>query len=288
MNKEHWTHIIKARTGWFDINLSELWNFRDLILLFVKRDFTSVYKQTILGPLWHFIQPLFSSFIFSFAFAFIAKLSTQDVPPVLFYLSGIVPWSYFADCTNRTSGTFTSNAAIFSKVYFPRLTVPLSVIISNLIKFCIQFILFAGIYLFYYLQGNRSFEANLYLLLTPLLILIMAVFGLGIGLIVSALTIRYRDLSNLVGFGVQLLMYLSSVIFPISMWHEISLKHPKVLWIIYANPMTSIIEAFRFGFLGAGYLDGYQLLYSSLTSFSILIFGLIIFKRVERTFIDTV
>ena len=242
----------------------------------------------MLGPLWHFLQPLFSSFIFAFAFAFIAKLSTQDVPPVLFYLSGIIPWTYFADCTNRTSGTFTANAGVFGKVYFPRLAVPVSVVISNLIKFCIQLFLFAIIYFFYFLQGNRSFQANGYLLLTPILVFLMAIFGLGIGLIVSALTTRYRDLANLVGFGVQLLMYLSPVIFPMSMWQEIAQKHPKVLWIIYSNPMTSVIETFRLGFLGLGSYDPFHLSYSALMSLFILFLGLFTFSRMEKTFIDTV
>lgn len=282
MDKQGWTHVIRARTGWFDIQFKQLWGFRDLIFLFVKRDFTSVYKQTILGPLWHLIQPLVSSFIFSFAFAFIAKIPTGGIPPVLFYLSGIVPWSYFADCTNRTSVTFTSNAGIFGKVYFPRLVAPLSVVLSNLIKFFIQFLLFMTIYLFFYLKGRESITPNFYAFITPVLILVMAVLGLGIGLIVSSLTIRYRDLANLVGFGVQLLMYLSPVIFPVTIWPV------KIRWIIYANPMTAIIETFRFGFLGIGSFDGIHIFYSFLFSVFIFLFGLVIFNRVEKNFIDTV
>lgn len=282
MDKEHWTHIIKARSGWFDMQLSRLWDFRDLIFIFVKRDFSAIYKQTILGPTWHLVQPLMSSFIFSFTFAYIAKISTGGIPPILFYMSGIVPWSYFSDCTNRTAGTFISNAGMFGKVYFPRLIAPISVVISNLIKFCIQFVLFLVILIFYLFNDNEGVHPNLCVLFTPVLLSVMAILGMGIGLIVTSMTIRYRDLMNLVGFGVQLLMYLSPVIFPISMWPE------KIRWIIYANPMTAIIETFRFGFLGTGTFDGFQLLYSVCVSFLIFFIGILVFNRVEKNFIDTI
>ena len=283
MEQQKWTRIIRPHSGWFDIPIRRLWDFRDLIFLFVKRDFTAVYKQTILGPAWHFLQPLLTSFIFTFAFSYIAKIPIENgIPPVLFYLSGIVPWSYFAECTNRTSGTFMANAGMFGKVYFPRMVAPISVVISNMLRFFTQFVLFIAFLVFFLVNNNGSVHPNSYMLIVPVLILIMAVLGMGIGMIVASLTTRYRDLSNLVGFGVQLLMYLSPVIFPISIWPE------KLRWIIYANPMTAIIEAFRFGFLGAGSFDLIHLLYSALFSFLIFIFGVIIFNRVEKNFIDTI
>ncbi|MBI4931339.1 MAG: ABC transporter permease [Bacteroidetes bacterium] len=282
VEKDEWTHIIKSKSSWLNIKLSQLWSFRDLIFLFVKRDFTATYKQTILGPLWHFLQPIISSFIFTFAFSFIAKISTENIPPVLFYLSGIVPWSYFAECTTRTSNTFVQNAGIFGKVFFPRMVVPVSSVLSNLIRFSVQFCLFLIFFFVYYLKGNVAIHPNYFILLFPVLIITMAFLGLGIGMIVSSLTIRYRDLSNLVGFGVQLLLYLSPVIFPVSIWPE------KIRWIIFANPMTSIIEIFRYGFLGIGSFNLTSLLYSMCVAVVLLLTGIIIFNRVEKNFIDTI
>jgi len=274
--------IIKSTTGWLDINLQKIWEYKDLLFLFVKRDFSALYKQTLLGPLWHFLQPLISSLIFTLAFSFIARISTAGIPPVLFYLSGIVPWSYFADCTTRTSNTFVQNASIFGKVFFPRLIAPMAVVISNLIRFAAQFLLFLILFFIYYLKGNSSIHPNEYILLLPFLILIMACLGLGMGVIVSSLTVRYKDLAHLVGFGVQLLMYLSPVLFPISIWPE------KMRWIVFVNPMTSIIETFRYGFLGAGEVNFYGLLYSLVFSLVILFTGVLIFNKVEKNFIDTI
>lgn len=282
MTHDQWTNIIHSRTGWFDFKVSQLWSYRDLILLFVKRDFTAVYKQTVLGPLWHFLQPLFSSLIFTFAFSFIAKISTENIPPILFYLSGIVPWTYFSDCTTRTSNTFVQNAGIFGKVSFPRLAVPLSVVISSMIRFAIQLLLFLVIFFFYLSKGNLPVHPNYYIFLFPLLVIIMAFLGLGIGLLVSSMTIRYRDLSNLVGFGIQLLLYLSPVIFPPSIWPE------KVRWVVFVNPMTGIIETFRYGFLGTGTFHLSSLLYSIAVTAILLFIGIIIFNKVEKNFIDTV
>lgn len=282
VKKEERITIIKSTTGWFDLNLQKIWEYKDLLFLFVKRDFTAIYKQTLLGPLWHFLQPLISSLIFTFAFSFIARISTAGIPPVLFYLSGIVPWSYFADCTTRTSNTFVQNAGIFGKVFFPRLIAPMAVVISNLIRFAAQFILFLILFFVYYLKDNSSIHPNEYILLLPFLILIMACLGLGVGVIVSSLTVRYKDLANLVGFGVQLLMYLSPVLFPVSIWPE------KIRWIVFINPMTSIIETFRYGFLGTGEFHLVPLLYSSCFAFAILFIGILLFNRSEKNFIDTI
>lgn len=282
MNKDHWTYIIKARTGWFDIKLSEIWSYRELVSIFVKRDFSTAYKQTILGPFWHLLQPLVSSLIFSFVFSYIGRIPHGEIPAVLFYLSGIVPFSYFSDCINRTSSTFTSNAGLFGKVYFPRLAAPLAVVISNLIKFAIQLSLFLIIWIFFFLKTGSIIHPNLFVLFIPILLLIMALLGLGMGLIVSSMTIRYRDLANLLGFGVQFLMYMSPVILPVSIWPE------KVQWIVYANPLTPIIDTFRYSFLGIGSFSGLHLLYSFFISFIVFFSGIMIFNKVEKTFIDSI
>lgn len=274
--------IIKSTTGWFDINLQKIWEYKDLLFLFVKRDFTAIYKQTLLGPLWHFLQPLINSLIFSFAFSFIARISTDNIPPLLFYLSGIVPWAYFAECTTRTSNIFTQNAGIFGKVYFPRLIVPMAIVVSNLIRFCAQFSLLAVCYLYFASKGNISFHANYYALLTPLLLLLIACMGMGIGLIVSSSAIVYKDIVNLTGFGVQLLMYLSPVIFPVSIWPE------KFRWIVFANPMTPVIQTFRYGFLSTGEFHPTSLLYSCCFAFALLFVGVLLFNRSEKNFIDTI
>ena len=282
VNKEHWTNIINSRSGWFDLKLSQLWSYRDLISLFVKRDFVSVYKQTVLGPFWHVLQPLLNSLVFSFAFSFIGRISTENMPPVLFYLSGIVPWSYFADCVNRTSTTFTVNAGLFGKVYFPRLAAPVAVAISSLVKFAIQLLLFLIIWFIFYFKLNNIINPNFHIAFIPFLLLIMSLFGLGIGLIVSSLTTRYRDLANLVGFGVQFLMYLSPVIFPASIWP------PKVQWVIQLNPMTPVIETFRYSFLGIGSFNRAYLLYSLIFSTIVFLIGMVSFNKVEKNFIDTI
>ncbi len=280
--KEQWTYIIQSRTGWFDLRLLQLWEYRDMVSLFIKRDFYSTYKQNLLGPAWHFIQPILSSLIYTFVFSFIAKISTQSVPPVLFYLSGIVPWSYFTDCASRTSNVFLSNSSLFGKVYFPRLSVPIAIIISNLIKFASHMVLFLAVFLYYYFNDNKVIQPNIFLLLIPFLLLLMANIGMGMGIIISAMTTRYRDVGNLTGFILQLLMYSSPVLFPISLWPE------RLKWIAYANPMTPIIETFRYSFLGIGSFNGINLLYSFVFSVVILFVGIVVFNRSEKNFIDTV
>jgi lipopolysaccharide transport system permease protein len=277
-----WDLVIRPKTGWFDLQLADLWRYRDLTMLFVWRDFVAQYKQTILGPLWHIIQPLFTTVIFTVVFGNIARLPTDHLPPMLFYMAGVTAWSYFAECLNRTSATFTQNAAIFGKVYFPRLTVPLSMVISGLIKFGIQFGLFLAFLLFYWLKGS-PIHPTIYILLTPVLLLLMAALGLGGGIIVSALTTRYRDLQYLITFGVQLLMYATPVVYPMSM-----MQGGHFRWLIFVNPLSPVIETFRYAFLGAGIFNPLYLLYSALTTLLILATGLVLFHHVERTFMDTV
>lgn len=276
-----WDLIIRPKTGWLDLHLSDLWKYRDLTMLFVWRDFVTQFKQTILGPLWHIIQPLFTTLLFTLVFGRVAKLPTDSLPPVLFYMAGITCWNYFAECLNRSAGTFINNASIFGKVYFPRLCVPVSVVISNIIKFLIQFTLFL-LFLAYYNAKGYSIHPNAAALLTPVLVLIMAGLGLGAGIIVSSLTIRYRDLQVLITFGVQLLMYATPVIYPLSMVSE---KHR---WIVLANPMTGLIETFRYAFLSSGIFEWSYLVYSAVATAIILAAGVILFNHVERTFMDTV
>jgi len=280
-NNTEWTSIIKPVTGWFDIHLGELWRYRDLIMLFVRRDFVAVYKQTILGPLWFLLQPLFTTIVFTVIFGKIAKIPTDGLPQVLFYLSGIVVWNYFANCLNKTSDTFVANAGIFGKVWFPRLSVPISIVISNLITFAIQFVLFLCFWVYFLLSGSTINPQPLILIL-PLLILQMAALGLGCGIIVSSLTTKYRDLTYLVGFGVQLWMFATPVVYPIS-------RIPaRFQWIIALNPMAPIVELFRYAFLGAGTIIPWQIGLSILNTIIILFIGIILFSRIEKSFMDTV
>ena len=281
MNKEDWNYIIHARANWFDLKLSQLWAYRDLILLFVKRDLVSIYKQTILGPFWFLIQPVFSTLVYTLIFNKVAKIPTDGIPPTLFYMAGITAWNYFSDCLNKTSSTFNANAAIFGKVYFPRLIIPLSVVISNLIKFGIQFLLLMGFIAFYYIQG-ADLHLNRWILFTPVLILMMGGMGLGSGIIISSLTTKYRDLQYLMAFGMQLLMYATPVVYPLS------ILHGKLRMIALLNPMTSIIETFKYAYLGGTEVNFLHLGYSFLIMIMLLISGLLIFNKVEKTFMDTV
>jgi lipopolysaccharide transport system permease protein len=249
-------------------------------MLFVWRDFVAQYKQTILGPLWHIIQPLFTTLLFTLVFGRMAKISTDGMPPLVFYMAGITCWNYFSECLNRSAGTFINNASIFGKVYFPRLCVPVSVVISNIIKFGIQFGLFLVLLAYYWRKGDVN--PNAWALLTPFLVIIMAALGLGVGIIVSSLTIRYRDLQVLITFGVQLLMYATPVIYPLSAVAE---KHR---WLVLVNPMSAIVEAFRYAFLGSGVFDPFYLVYSLVATLVILFVGILLFNHVERTFMDTV
>ncbi len=280
-SESEWTLEIKPVSGWFNFHLKDVWKYRDLLFMFVKRDFVSVYKQTILGPFWFFLQPILTTITFTIVFGNIAKIPTDGIPPILFYMSGIVCWGYFSDCLTRTSSTFITNANIFGKVYFPRLVSPLSNIISLLMKFGIQMILLIG-FLIYFKMNGSDVNPNIYILLTPYLILLMAGLGLGFGIIVSSLTTKYRDLTFLVSFGVQLLMYATPVIYPLSALPE------KYKWIVLANPMTSIVDTFRYAFLGAGTFNAGNLLYTSVFVVLILSIGIIVFNRVEKTFMDTV
>ncbi len=279
---ENWSEIIRPKRHWLDINLKELWRYRDLIMLFVRRDFVSVYKQTVLGPLWLFIQPLFTTITFYFVFSRIAKIPTDNVDPILFYLSGITLWNYFSDCFSKTSNTFVANAGIFGKVYFPRLATPISIVISNLIKLGIQVLLFIGIAVYRVYFHGAQININETILLLPVLILLMAIMGLGLGIIFSALTTKYRDLSFLLTFGIQLLMYATPIIYPLSF------TSGKLHQILSYNPLTPIIENFRYAFFGIGYLDISGLIYTTVFSVVVLIVGVIIFNRVEKNFMDTV
>lgn len=274
--------IIQPRRGWWNLRLGELWRYRDLVMLFVRRDFVSVYKQTILGPLWYLIQPLLTTITFTVIFGNIARLPTDGLPQFLFYMSGTVVWAYFADCLNKTSNTFVQNANLFGKAYFPRMAAPVSILISNLITFAIQFALFIVFVLYFAAQGAALQPNWLWIALSPGLVLIMAGLGFGSGIIVSSLTTKYRDLRFLVQFGVQLLMYATPVIYPVSSIPE------RFRWIILANPMTPIVEAFRYAYLGAGAVHTGQLLYSFIFMLGLVLFGAVIFNRVEQTFMDTV
>ena len=278
---EDYEFTLTPRDRLFDLRLKEVWQYRDLLMLFVYRDFVTFYKQTILGPLWFFIQPFLTSIVFTVIFGNVAKLPTDGLPPMLFYLAGVTSWNYFAECFRKTSNTFTQNAGIFGKVFFPRVVTPLSVTISNLITFGIQFLLFLMFLVFFLLKGSLI-HPNIFILLFPVLIILMGVMGLGFGMLVSAWTTKYRDLQFLVQFGIQLLMYATPVIYPIS---AIPAKYH---WIIMANPMTSIIETFRYSFLGAGTFSWHGLLYSTVFTIVIFLLGLIIFNRTEKNFMDVV
>ena len=276
-----WTLVVTSRSRWINFNLGQIWKYRDLLLLFVKRDIITVYKQTVLGPLWYFIQPILTTIMFTIVFGRIAKLSTDGLPPVLFYLSGIIVWNYFAECFKTTSDSFTKNEEIFGKVYFPRVIIPMSVVLSNLVKFAIQFLLFLGIFAYYLMQGTPLAVSG-WMLLVPLLIGMVAGLSLGFGMIISSLTTKYRDLTFLIVFGIQLAMYATPVIYPLSEAPE------KYRLFILANPMTAIIEAFRYVFLGAGSFNVANLLYSFAFMVAVLLVGLLIFNRTEKTFMDTV
>ncbi|MFD2244924.1 ABC transporter permease [Pontibacter ruber] len=279
--EEDWTLVIKPSSGLFDLQLKEVWRYRDLLQMFVRRDFVAVYKQTILGPIWFFLQPLFTTITFTIVFGNIAGISTDGVPPLLFYMAGIVGWNYFAECLNATSTTFIQNANIFGKVYFPRLIMPLSIVVSNLLKFGVQFILFL-VLLGYYILSGAYIQPNLTILLVPFLIILMALLGLGFGMLISAMTTKYRDLKFLITFGVQLAMYASPVIYPLSTLPE------KYKVYILANPMSSVIETFRYAFLGEGTFSWMYLGYSTLFAMLVFTLGVLIFNKVEKSFMDTV
>ena len=276
-----WDLIITPRKKWYDLQLRDVWHYRDLIMLFVRRDFVSRFKQTILGPVWLIIQPVLTTLVFTVIFGQIARLPTDGLPQMLFYLSGTVLWNYFSNCLTGTSNTFISNAGIFGKVYFPRLVTPISIVISSLINEFIQLALFLAFFLYFYLMGAQI-HMTAWAWTLPLLILLMAGLGLGFGIIISSLTTKYRDLTYLVGFGVSLWMYITPVIYPVSSIPA------RLRWIADVNPITPIVETFRAGFLGAGDASWVRLAYSAGFMLVVMFIGIVIFNRVEKTFIDTV
>lgn len=282
LSDENWDIIIQPKARLLDLNLKEVWKYRDLMLLFVKRDFVAQYKQTILGPLWHFIQPIFTTIMFLLVFGKIANIPTDGIKPVLFYMSGITIWNYFSSCLNATSNTFLANAGIFGKVYFPRLVIPLSSVLSNIVKFGIQFFLLLMIMAYFALKGTPV-QAGITLLLIPVLLLMMAALGLGLGIIISSSTTKYRDLTVLIGFAVQLLMYATPIVYPLSFLKGKSFGR----WIQW-NPLTPIVETWRYALFGKGTFEASGLLYSGGVIVVILFLGLLIFSKVERTFIDTI
>ncbi|MBH30554.1 MAG: ABC transporter permease [Candidatus Marinimicrobia bacterium] len=282
-NKEdyNWDLIIKPNTGWFGFHLGDLLKYRDLIYLFVKRNFVTFYKQTILGPLWYIIQPLMNTVIFTVIFSNVAKIPTDGIPPFLFYMSGTVIWGYFSTCLNGTSNTFVKHAAIFGKVYFPRLTVPFSVVITGFFQFGLQFVIFLGFY-FYFLSSGAEIKPNVFILTLPLILFQMAILGLGVGILISSLVTKYRDLTFAMTFVVQLWMYLTPVVYPLT-------QVPERFRTIYVmNPMASIVESFRAAFLGESSIEPVHIMISVSVTVFIFFLGVIMFSKVEKTFMDTV
>ena len=278
--QQQWTETIESSHSLFDLKLAEVWRYKDLVYMFVKRDFVSEFKQTVLGPIWFFINPIFTTLVYVVVFGNIAGLSTDGAPKILFYLAGVTLWNYFSNCLTRTSGVFRDNASIFGKVYFPRLVMPLTIVISNLMKFGVQFALFISFLIYYMIKGEV--QPNIWILATPFIIILMAAFALGTGMIFSALTTKYRDLQMLLGFGISLFMYATPVIYPLSslsgIWRTIALY----------NPLTGIFECFKYGWLGVGDFSVTILLISTVIIFIILAIGTLIFNKVEKGFMDTV
>lgn len=283
--KDEWLYTISSKRKLIDFNFKEIWRYKDLLFLFVKRDIVTVYKQTVLGPLWYVIQPLFTSVIFTLVFNNLGNINTGGVPPFLFNLAGITAWNYFKECLTKTSSTFTTNKGIFGKVYFPRVIMPLSITISNLLKFGIQLCIFLGFYCYFFLQ-ETDVSFNEYLFLFPIYVMMMALLGLGLGMIISSMTTKYRDLTILVSFAVQLLMYLSAVPYPVS---EAKEKFPaSVALLVEYNPLTQIIEGFRYMLLNSGTFTWFGFFYTLGISIVLFLIGLVIFNRTEKSFIDTV
>ncbi len=278
----NWTMVISPKSNMLSLQLEDIWRYKDLLYLFVRRDFVSIYKQTILGPAWFFIQPILTTITYTIIFGNVAGLSTDGLPKMIFYLSGVVCWSYFSDCITTISSTFITNAQVFGKVYFPRLIAPLSVVISKLIKLGIQFLLFVVTLLYYVIFESTEVNPNIYLLLSPILVLLMGGLGLGLGLLISSLTTKYRDMRFLIAFGVQLLMYGTPVIYPLSKVPE------EYRLLVTLNPITPVVEAFRYGFLGTGTFSVYHLIYSFVFTVIALLLGIVVFNRVEKTFMDSV
>lgn len=283
-NEAKWDIEISAENKLFDLKFSSIWQYRDLLLLLVRRDFVSFYKQTVLGPVWFFIQPVITICFYTLVFGNLAGIPVDGLPMPLFYLAGTIIWNYFSDCLVKTSTIFKDNSAMLGKVYFPRLIMPLSVVLSNLIRFTVQFILFIILYIVFILKG-KDISPNALLLLFPLLILLIAALGLGFGMIISAVTTKYRDLAFVVNFGVPLLMYSTTVIYPLSV---VEAKFQSYSWLIRFNPVTPVIETFRYSMLGKGSFSWDLLLYSLVVTMLILVAGVITFNKVEKTFVDTI
>ncbi|MGL2988107.1 ABC transporter permease [Flavobacterium sp. RSSA_27] len=281
---EDWLFEITPKNSFFSIPFKEVWRYRDLLVLFVKRDIVTVYKQTVLGPLWYLIQPLFTSITFTIIFNSVAGIETGTVPPFLFNMAGITVWNYFTACLTGTSDTFRANAAIFGKVYFPRIITPLSIVISNLLKLGIQFAIFFAFYAFYYFQ-DAAVGLHWSVVFLPIVILFMGVLGLGLGMLISSLVTKYRDFTHLIGFGVQLLMYLSAVMYPLALIED---KLPKYGWLVHYNPLAYIIETSRYMLLNVGSISVQGLLYTFVFTIFVFFAGLLVFNRTEKSFIDTV
>ncbi|KGO89405.1 ABC transporter permease [Flavobacterium suncheonense] len=279
-----WLYEIGPKNNVFSLNFKEVWRYRDLLFLFVKRDIVTVYKQTILGPLWYFIQPLFTAITFTIIFNNVAGIQTGKVPSFLFNLAGIVVWNYFTACLNETSDTFKKNASIFGKVYFPRVILPMSIVITNLVKLGIQLLIFIAFYLYYLTQGMEA-AAGWTIIFYPLLVVVMGLLGLGLGMIISSMVTKYRDLTFLVSFGVQLLMYVSAVMYPMALVKE---KLSQLGWLIEYNPLAYVVETSRYLLLGEGSVSAWGLTYTVVVSVVVFFLGLIVFNRTEKSFIDTV
>ncbi len=282
--EKYWDIEITNKSSLLSIDLQEVWRYRDLLRMYVKRDIITFYKQTILGPLWFLIQPMLTTIMFMFVFGGIAGISTDGIPQAVFYLGGLVCWNYFQDCLSKCSDTFNANQAIFGKVYFPRLVVPLSIVISNLIKMAIQFLLFLVVYIYYFASGV-DFHINATILLVPFLIIMLGCLGLGFGMIISSMTTKYRDLRFLISFGVQLWMYITPVIYPLSVLKD---SYPKYVWVLVVNPLTAILETFKYAFTGVGVFDWLYLGYSVVFTIVVVLLGIIIFNKVQRNFMDVI
>lgn len=280
--KEKWDLVIKPQQKLFDLNLKEIWRYRDLLVMFVKRDIITVYKQTVLGPIWFFVQPIMTMLVYIVVFGQIAGIPTDGVPKALFYLSGIIIWNYFQECFIQTSDTFGQNQDMFGKVYFPRLIMPLSKVVSGLIKFFIQFMLFFVVYLYFLIDGTVVLVPNITLLLVPYFVMLMAGLGLGLGVIFTSWTTKYRDLKFLIQFGVQLLLYATPIIYPIS------LIEGRMKDVMLLNPLAHVVEGFKYAFLGVGELTIYGMLYATIFTLVTLIIGILIFNKTERSFVDTI
>jgi lipopolysaccharide transport system permease protein len=282
----NWSIVIKPKSNWFNIPIHDIWQYRDLLMEFVHRDFVAIYKQTILGPLWFIIQPVLTTITFVLVFGKVAKLPTGDAPPILFYMSALIIWNYFSSCLNKTSVTFTSNAKIFGKVYFPRLVAPISIVIINLLQFLIQFAVIVPIMVYYGMVGYNSKEVVYHFsyvtALLPYIMIMVGFLALGVGLIISSLTVRYRDLVFLITFAIQLLMYGTPVIYSVG---TVSEKYK--FWIL-ANPVSGFVETFRFGLIGTGVFNPNYLVYSSVSTIGLLLIGVFMFNKAEKTFMDVI